>query len=79
MIWRAAVDDWAAPQAAADERAKAGSPAAPGTILRIRPNVAVQCGRGRLVIEEVQATGRRRMGAAEFLRGRRIIAGARLG
>ena len=84
MIWRAAVDDWAAPQAA-HEPAKPGSPAAPlsvsapGTILRIRPNVAVQCGRGRLVIEEVQATGRRRMGAAEFLRGRRIIAGARLG
>ncbi|HTQ23709.1 MAG TPA: methionyl-tRNA formyltransferase [Candidatus Binataceae bacterium] len=72
MIWRAAVDDWAAPGATL-------SVSPPGTILRLKPNVVVQCGRGRLVLDEVQATGRKRMSAAEFLRGRRVVAGARLG
>jgi methionyl-tRNA formyltransferase len=47
--------------------------------VRLRPNVAVQCGRGRIVLSEVQAAARRRMGAAEFLRGRRVIQGERLG
>lgn len=70
LIWRAAVDESAA---------AASSMPAPGTILRVRPDVAVQCGRGRLVLDEVQAAGRKRMSAAEFLRGRRIVAGARLG
>ncbi|HEY2525294.1 MAG TPA: hypothetical protein VGI29_09570, partial [Candidatus Binataceae bacterium] len=54
------------------------TPAA-GTILRLKPNVAVQCGRGRLVLDEVQTAGRKRMSAVEFLRGRRVVAGARLG
>jgi methionyl-tRNA formyltransferase len=69
LIWRAAVDDSAA----------AASMPAPGTILRLKPDVAVQCGRGRLVLAEVQAAGRKRMSAAEFLRGRRVVPGARLG
>ncbi len=67
LIWRAAIDD---PDAT-------GPP--PGTLVRLKPDVAVQCGRGRIVLAEVQAAGRKRMGAAEFMRGRRVTAGTRLG
>ena len=80
LVWRAALDASAAPGAASGEAAGAAMrDAAPGTILRMQPDVAVQCGRGRLVLAEVQAAGRKRMGAAEFLRGRRVVPGARLG
>jgi len=75
LIWRAVLDDAAAPDAAASGEARV----APGTIVRMKPDVAVQCGRGRIVLAEVQAAGRKRMGAAEFLRGRRVIPGERLG
>jgi methionyl-tRNA formyltransferase len=73
LVWRAAPEDRDSP--AAPEV----SVAAPGTIVRLKPDVAVQCGRGRIVLGEVQAAGRNRMGAAEFLRGRRVIPGERLG
>src|SRR5579885_842663 len=56
-----------------------GSGAAPGEIVKVAPAPVVQCGRGRLTLLEVQAAGRRRMTAADFLRGRRIAAGERLG
>ncbi len=86
LIWRAAPDGSASADAPVsrgatpDEPAAAGSSGvAPGTIVRMKPEVAVQCGRGRLVLAEVQAAGRKRMGAAEFLRGRRVIPGERLG
>jgi len=69
LIWRAALDD--APASEPD--------GTPGTILRTKPEVAVQCGRGRIMLLEVQAPGRKRMSAAEFLRGRRISQGERLG
>ncbi len=70
MVWRAALDS---PEGTGE------SSAAPGTIVRVKPDVAVQCGRGRVVLAEVQAAGRKRMNAAEFLRGRRVIPGERLG
>ncbi len=73
LIWRAALDDSAPPEATEL------SGVAPGTIVRMKPDVAVQCGRGRIVLAEVQAAGRRRMRAPEFLRGRRVIPGERLG
>ena len=73
LIWRAGLDDSAPPEATEL------SGVAPGTIMRMKPDVAVQCGRGRIVLAEVQAAGRKRMGAAEFLRGRRVIPGERLG
>jgi methionyl-tRNA formyltransferase len=57
----------------------AGSGAQPGTIVRLAPNPVVQCGEGLLELLEVQAPGRKRMGAAEFARGRRLAPGARLG
>ncbi|MFZ0889475.1 MAG: methionyl-tRNA formyltransferase [Candidatus Binataceae bacterium] len=52
---------------------------APGTILWLKPAPTVQCGLSRMVLLEVQAPGRKRMGAADFCRGRRIEAGRRLG
>ena len=74
-IWRAALDHSVSSDAAASGEGRF----APGTIVRMKPDVAVQCGRGRIVLAEVQAAGRKRMGAAEFLRGRRVIPGERLG
>jgi methionyl-tRNA formyltransferase len=53
--------------------------AEPGTIVDLNPAPVVQCGRGRLSLLEVQASGRKRMAAADFVRGRRIAIGERLG
>jgi methionyl-tRNA formyltransferase len=47
----------------------------PGTIVRVVPIPVVQCGVGRLALIEVQAPGRKRMAAADFMRGRRVTAG----
>jgi methionyl-tRNA formyltransferase len=66
LIWRAAVADSDATGSA-------------GTIVSIKPNPAVQCGTGRLTLIEVQAPGRKRISAADFLRGKHIEAGARFG
>jgi methionyl-tRNA formyltransferase len=51
----------------------------PGTIVSLKPNPVVQCGTGRLRLLEVQAAGRKRISAADFLRGKRVEAGARFG
>jgi methionyl-tRNA formyltransferase len=67
LIWRAAVEQ-------AD-----GSSDTPGTILSVKPSPLVQCGVGRLRLVELQAPGRKRMFAADFLRGKRVEAGARFG
>ncbi len=69
LVWRAAPDGAPA----------SDTPAAAGTIVHTKPEVTVQCGRGQVVLLEVQAPGRKRMNAAEFMRGRRIAAGERLG
>jgi len=39
----------------------------------------VKCGTGMLTLVEVQAPGRRRMLAADFMRGRRVDVGTLLG
>jgi methionyl-tRNA formyltransferase len=65
LIWRAAVE----PDDLNGE--------SPGTIVSVKPNPVVQCGVGRLRLVELQAPGRKRMSAAEFVRGKRIEAGAR--
>jgi methionyl-tRNA formyltransferase len=73
LIWRAAVEDesqWGGPPR---------PPFVPGTIVSFKPNPVVQCGVGRLRLVEVQAPGRKRMSAADFLRGKRIEAGAQFG
>jgi methionyl-tRNA formyltransferase len=53
--------------------------AVPGTITNLKPEPVVKCGRGSLALIEVQAPSRRRMTAADFMRGRRVVVGTRLG
>jgi methionyl-tRNA formyltransferase len=53
--------------------------AAPGTVTAMKPEPVVKCATGSLALIEVQAPGRRRMAAADFMRGRRVSAGVRLG
>ncbi len=67
LIWRAAAED----PGSSDEP--------PGTIVSVKPSPLVQCGTGRLRLLEVQAAGRKRISAADFLRGKRVEAGARFG
>jgi methionyl-tRNA formyltransferase len=65
LIWRAAVE----------EVDSVGD--SPGKIVSVKPNPVVQCGVGRLRLLEVQGAGRKRIGAADFVRGKRIEVGAR--
>jgi len=67
LIWRAAVSH------------EDGIIESPGTIVSVKPSPVVQCGTGRLTLLEVQAAGRKRISAADFLRGKRVEAGARFG
>jgi methionyl-tRNA formyltransferase len=76
LIWRAAV---CAESSGGAPREDSARTAAPGTIIGLKPDAIVQCGDGALALLEVQAPGRRRMAATEYLRGRRVAAGARLG
>jgi methionyl-tRNA formyltransferase len=64
LIWRAAIED--------------GNGSA-GTIVSVKPAPVVQCGNGRLRLIEVQAPGRKRMSAADFLRGKRVDVGDHFG
>jgi methionyl-tRNA formyltransferase len=53
---------------------------APGTVLSVQDDaVVVGCGQGALEITELQRPGARRLRAAEFLRGRALAPGTRLG
>lgn len=67
MIWRGSVASVAT----------AGG--AVGGIVALKPMPVVQCGRGQLALLEVQAPGRKRMRAADFLHGRRISIASQLG
>lgn len=52
----------------------------PGTVTRVEEDgFVVACGRGQLKVKEVQPAGKRRMGAAAFLRGANLKIGSRLG
>jgi methionyl-tRNA formyltransferase len=52
----------------------------PGTILHADAlGVAVACGKGALLVEEMQRAGGRRLASAEFLRGCALAPGERLG
>ena len=54
--------------------------AAPGTVLATEGDtIVVACGDGGLGIAEVQPAGGRRMSAAAFVAGRRLVPGARFG
>jgi methionyl-tRNA formyltransferase len=74
LIWRARVLG----EDAAGKDARAGV-AAPGTITDLKPEPVVKCGAGSLALIEVQAPSRRRIAAADYMRGRRVAAGTRLG
>jgi methionyl-tRNA formyltransferase len=85
LVWRAAVED-SDPRvvSATVGRLKvsahlSSSDETPGMILSGTPDPVVQCGTGWLRLVEVQAPGRKRIAAADFFRGKRIAAGARLG
>lgn len=52
---------------------------APGTVLEAGPALLVACGEGALAVRELQRAGGRRLPAGEFLRGRRVSPGERLG
>ena len=51
----------------------------PGAILAARASLCIACGEGSLELVEVQASGKRPMVAADFLRGARLAEGQRLG
>jgi methionyl-tRNA formyltransferase len=71
LIWRARV--------VANDANDLHDAAAPGTITVLKPEPLIKCGRGSLALIEVQAPGRRRMPAADYLRGRRVAVGTCLG
>jgi methionyl-tRNA formyltransferase len=50
----------------------------PGTVLSQDGALTVACGRDALEVTELQPAGGRRMSAGDFVRGRRLAAGARL-
>jgi methionyl-tRNA formyltransferase len=52
----------------------------PGTVLEARADgVVVACGEGSVVVREVQPPGKRRMNAADWVRGRGVAVGDRFG
>jgi len=51
---------------------------APGTVMSVAP-LTLASGLGRLIIDELQPEGKRRMSAAEFIRGYRAVAGEKWG
>jgi methionyl-tRNA formyltransferase len=53
--------------------------ATPGTLVSAGEALVVACGEDALAISELQRAGGRRLGAAEFARGRALVLGARLG
>lgn len=56
------------------------SKAVPGEIIRaLKDNIVICCGKGDLIIEELQIEAKRRMPAKEFIAGHKICAGEILG
>ncbi|MFH0799160.1 MAG: methionyl-tRNA formyltransferase [Pseudomonadota bacterium] len=48
---------------------------APGTVIESGPHLAIACGEGALYLLEVQLEGKKRMSAADFLRGHKVQTG----
>ena len=57
----------------------AGSLAAPGTILSLGEGIEVACGAGSVILTVVTPEGKGRMPAADYIRGRKVNVGDRLG
>jgi methionyl-tRNA formyltransferase len=51
----------------------------PGTVLQTGERLSISAGNGALLVREVQPSGKRRMPVADWVRGRGIAAGQRLG
>ncbi len=49
----------------------------PGTVLRADTTLEVACGQGSLLLLELQAEGKRRLGVEDFLRGHPLVPGTR--
>ncbi len=47
----------------------------PGTIISVSPSLVVSCGDGAVTVGELQTEGRKRLSAAEFVRGERVVPG----
>lgn len=47
----------------------------PGTIISISPSLVVACVGGAVAVGELQAEGRKRLSAADFIRGERVVPG----
>ncbi len=52
---------------------------APGTVLSLDGEIVIACGRGRIALTTVLPEGKGRMAAADYIRGRRIYIGDKLG
>jgi len=52
---------------------------APGEIISLEGGIEVACGKGSLIIEELQLEGSKKMGWEEFIRGHRLTPGTRFG
>ena len=77
---RPGTTDGIRPPAGHGDVASGGPSAEPGTVLRCdETGLAVATGDGVIEITELQPPGARRMSAAEFVRGRRLRPGTRLG
>ena len=63
----------------AESISDAASDQPPGTIVQVKPAPLVSCGKGLLKLVEVQAVGRKRLRASDFIHGKRVAPGARLG
>ena len=83
--WPGAYTYWAGQQlkvwtaTALSTDAGSAAPPVPGTVVERDRRPAVVCGEGLLALDQVQLAGRRRMAAADFLRGQRAFVGAGLG
>lgn len=55
----------------------AGGPSGlpPGTVISISPSLVVACGEGAVAVAALQAEGRKRLSAADFVRGERVAPG----
>ena len=49
--------------------------APPGAVVSVAPSLAVACGDGAVAVAELQAEGRKRLPAADFVRGERVAPG----
>lgn len=67
------------PAARRGQSPEAGELAAPGTVLSLEGGIEVACGAGSVIFTAVVPEGKSRMNAADYIRGRKLAVGDRLG